>query len=349
MVPYGGVFPFHPPPLPHGQKMSSGEVRFVLAKVMDPLKMQDPYCDDFYSIQLAIKKNNERAALAAKNNTIDPTPPLHVPLPIWKVTKERLLQQMAASKEEQNERTAVWTKKEKVLGHVTRLDPSHPRQQMAVQTDTDTADDDSTANGEARKATYGTVLWNMRAAVNRGFNALYTVQELYQLLNTPMIVSNPEARADILNEVASALSLLSRSVGILPHVAPASADSLEELAAGGSATPAMSSSDVVLEGGLVAALLQTIKGKKLITRSMRHLTTTQRWALTPVILARTLQTVNTKGEDGKVTEEETVEQRLMRVLVQFVQSESHLSDESMDLDRIEFSVNLLKNLRQCVR
>ena len=109
------------------------------------------------------------------------------------------------------------------------------------------------------------------------------------------------------------------------------------------------SSEVVLEGGLVAALLQTIKGKKLISRSMRHLTTTQRWALTPVILARTLQAVNPKSADGKSSEEEVVEQKLMKVLVQFVQSESHLSEENMELGRMEFSVNLLKNLRQCVR
>lgn len=338
---YGAAFPPRPPPLPRGDKMSSGEVRFVLGKVLDPLKMQDPYCDDFYSIQFAIKKNNERAIAAAKNNTVDPTPPMYVPLPIWKVAKERLLQQIAASKLVQSERTVAWEKKEHVLGHTARLDFSRPRQQLNFDA-TPEAETEVDPNSENPKCCYGTVLWNMRVAVNRGFNALYTVQELYQLLNTPMIISNPEARADILNEVASALSLLSRSVGILPQAFPTSDH--EESMSG-----VQASSEVVLEGGLVAALLQTTKGKKLITRSMRHLTTTQRWALTPVILARTLQTVNIKNADGKSSEDELVEQRLMKVLVQFVQSESHLSEENMDLGRIEFSVNLLKNLRQCVR
>ena len=291
--------------------MSTGEVRFVLSKVLDPLKMQDPYCDDFYAIQTAIKKNSEIAAAAAKNNTAPQTPPLHVPLPIWKVAKERLLQQLAASKQDQAERTVAWEKKEHVLGHVTRLDFSRPRQQLSFTAAPTDEEVELDTTGDTPKNCYGTVLWNMRVAVNRGFNALYTVQELHQLLNTPMIASNPEARADILNEVSSALSLLSRSVGILPQVAPSGMEGLEELAAGGSGT-----GEVVLEGGLVAALLQTIKGKKLISRSMRHLTATQRWALTPVILARTLQTVNAKSADGKHSEEELVEQRLMKVLVQ---------------------------------
>ncbi len=73
-----------------------------------------------------------------------------------------------------------------------------------------------------------------------------------------------------MNEVADALALLSRSVGILRHVIPASAEDSEFGAR-------RSSGDVLLEGGLVAALLQTIKGKKLIARSMRHLTTEQRY------------------------------------------------------------------------
>jgi hypothetical protein len=309
---FGGPSPPRPPPMPHGEKMRRDEVRFVLSKVLDPLKMQDPYSDDFYSIQLAIKKNNENQAAAAKNNFVAPIAFLQVPLPIWQAAKDRILHQLASSKQEQTERTAVWEKKEHVLGHVTRLDPSRPRMQLSFGGAGEGGGAaEEAADGSMPKATYGTVLWNMRAAVSRGFNALYTVQELHQLLNTPMIVSEPKARADILNEVSSALSLLSRSVGILPpHITATAAPG----AAVDSLAPA--SSEVVLEGGLVAALLQTIKGKKLITRSMRHLTTTQRWALTPVILARTLQAVNAKSADGKSSEEEVVEQRLMKVLVQ---------------------------------
>jgi hypothetical protein len=67
--------------------------------------------------------------------------------------------------------------------------------------------------------------------------------------------------------------------------------------------------------------------------------------LTPFILARTLQ----NATSGKNTEEDAVEQRLMKVLVQFVQSESQASDETLERGNSDFSVELLKSLKQCVK
>ena len=86
--------------------------------------------------QFAIKKNNERAILAAKNNDPNPPRPLHViyirfldscrpspiliisiyqvPLPTWKAIKDRVLKQIADSKLAQAERTAHWEKKQQV-------------------------------------------------------------------------------------------------------------------------------------------------------------------------------------------------------------------------------------------
>jgi len=157
-----------------------------------------------------------------------------------------------------------------VLGHLERSDASRPRPQLSVPSihdiDPDDADLDSEGDGDGDgdvgassfRIPFATRLWGMRVAVQRGYEALYTVQELQHLLNTPMIAANDQIRAEILTDMHSAIKLLSQSVGIKP----ASARDQDQ----GLGAPV-----VALEGGLVAAILQTAKGKKLMSRSIKLL------------------------------------------------------------------------------
>lgn len=92
-------------------------------------------------------------------------------------------------------------------------------------------------------------------------NLEFLIQELDRLIQTPVIMNNEAVRADVLYQVDQAMSLLSHSLGI--RVAPPSLLSTAELYTGGV--------EVTLDGALVAALLQTSKGKKLMSRSLQML------------------------------------------------------------------------------
>ena len=92
-------------------------------------------------------------------------------------------------------------------------------------------------------------------------------QELNHLLLSPLIVGNPPARDEILQQIDRAVSLLSQSVGIRP----AHEGLLRPQGPG-------SQPEIALEGGLVAAILQTAKGKKLMSRSINLLIPEQRLA-----------------------------------------------------------------------
>ena len=83
---------------------------------------------------------------------------------------------------------------------------------------------------------------------------------------SPLIANNPLARDEILQQIDRAVSLLSQSVGIRP--AP------EGLSNRGQ-NPGFGP-EILLEGGLVAAILQTAKGKKLMSRSINLLIPEQR-------------------------------------------------------------------------
>ena len=92
-----------------------------------------------------------------------------------------------------------------------------------------------------------------------------TMQELNHLLLSPMVLQDPYARDQILLQIDSAVSLLSQSVGIR-----ATPDGVHR-GSGGLGTGTGAGSEIALEGGLVAAILQTAKGKKLISRSINLL------------------------------------------------------------------------------
>lgn len=115
------------------------------------------------------------------------------------------------------------------------------------------------------KSPFSSRLWTMRQAVQRGYEALYTVQELQHLQSSPLIASNPVANEEICREIDSAVALLSQSIGIRSNSTSANP--------AGTAVPYPGpEADFSLDGGHVGAILQTTIGKKLMSRSLKLLT-----------------------------------------------------------------------------
>jgi hypothetical protein len=118
-----------------------------VGKVLQPLESQDPYADDYYFLQLNIKKNMQAREQALKNHA-PPPPLLQVPLPTWKETKERIKVQLQSTRESFEQKTREWEEKEQVLGHRMRAEISKPREQLALPSlqdlDFDINDDDGT-------------------------------------------------------------------------------------------------------------------------------------------------------------------------------------------------------------
>jgi len=316
-----------------GQMMSPSDVKFVTNKTLLPLQTSDPYADDYYYLQNAIKKNNVLKEEASKNN-LSPPEPIFVPLPTWKDAKERLRAQLGETKRIHNEKIRNWEEKEQVLGHTQKSDVTRPKESLSIPSYSDLDQDE--LDGSGFKAPFCTRLWNMRQAVQSGYDALYSVQELTHLLQTPMVASNPIARAEIYTETDKAVALLSQSLGIRSTV---------------------NSSEISLEGGLVAAILQTAKGKKLMSRSLALLPPEQRWALLPVILARIFQSDTSIHTD----EDKEVEQILIKTLLEFIQYSQKLQVEQLEqikkaceengqpITPAPFTPVLLGHLRQCVK
>lgn len=101
----------------------------------------------------------------------------------------------------------------------------------------------------------------MRLAVQHGYEALYTVQELQHLLSSPLIASNQLAHAEIVKEIDVAIGLLSQSIGIRTSSSSSSHSSSSAF-----------SENFSLDGGHVGAILQTTIGKKLMSRTLKLLT-----------------------------------------------------------------------------
>mmetsp|Transcript_205 Transcript_205/g.460 ORF Transcript_205/g.460 Transcript_205/m.460 type:complete len:1254 (+) Transcript_205:3-3764(+) len=205
--------------LPKGKYMSPSDVRYIVNKVLQPMESTDPFAEDFYFLQLSIKKNSiaREAALAQQS----PMPSsIYVPLPVWKETKERLRLQMDVTRKSFHDRSRQWESRERVLGHQVRTDIWRPREQLAMPRDEEPEIEEGTEGavegvgvGE-EKAPFSSRLWTMRSAVQRGYEALYTVQELQHLLSSPLVASNPTAYQEIAREIDSAIALLSQSIGI---------------------------------------------------------------------------------------------------------------------------------------
>ena len=76
------------------------------------------------------------------------------------------------------EKSKQWDEKQQVLGHTSKTDFTRPREVLSVPTLSEMynsiADNDD--NLGDMHVPYSTRLWSMRQAVQRGYEALYTVQ-----------------------------------------------------------------------------------------------------------------------------------------------------------------------------
>jgi len=140
-------------------------------------------------------------------------------------------------------------------------------------------------------------LWAMRRAVQRGYEALDTVSELDILLQVPAIWSTPEAREEVLGEVDNAVNLLAQSLGIRGL--------------------GLTSADLAIDGALAAALLQSVKGKRLIARSFPLLPPEKKWLLVQPMLARVLQTNSSSSASNPSVEEIQADVALCSALITF--------------------------------
>lgn len=313
-----------------GQYMSTSDVRFVISKVLQPLETMDPYADDFYFLQHSIKKNAKDREKAL--NESKPTPrPINVPLPTWKETKERIAAQINQSRSALKEKTREWEAKEGVLGHRLRSEISRPKELLSLpalsELDFDINEDDDVE----MKTPFSSRLWSTRLAVQRGYEALFTVQELQYLLSSPLIASNAIAIEEIRREIESAIQVLADSLGIRTiYSDPFSLMSLD-----GSTNS--NNANIQLDGRHIAAILQTAMGKKLLSRGLKLLNPNQRWALIPVVLAKLLMTPNSastlpsaapSSSSGANTTDsnannagisEAVEKRLLKTIIEYLQ------------------------------
>lgn len=294
-------------------------------------------------------------------------------MPTWTQTKKRIRAQLDETRQHYESRSRKWEIQEKVLGHNVKSDVSKPRAVLSVPRPEPARQPNGTECGgggggsgsgsnnslddmingldeeieevaQAAITPFTTVLWNMRGAVYRGYGALYVAQELRQLLNTPLVnaPNNSAVRADIIQEAEAAVALVCKSVGLKDptNALTASTDFLSKIQMN-------STSGVLLDGGLVAALLQTTKGKKLMRRSICLLQAGQRWTLLPVLVARILQ--RDPGEQSK--EDVDVEASLLSTIIDFIQYEE---DCIVNRRNVDMGVNippsvLLIHLRQCIK
>lgn len=146
---------------------------------------------------------------------------------------------------------------------------------------------------------------------------------------------NSFSRDEIVQDIDRALSILAQSLGIRNKMG------INKIIHG------IDNSNITLDGGLVAALLQTSKGKRLLSRSFELLPPNYRWILIPAIVARILQV---KPSD-QLEEDKVVEEKLLKHVLDFIryahayQQETFLGPNSST----EFTYYLLGNLRQCIK
>lgn len=356
-----------------GTKMGYSEVSFVVRKVLEPTQTVDPFADDYYNLQFKIKKNDNMRDEAV--HTGSPLPAmLFIPLPTWKDTKDRIRQQIENTNNAHSQRTKDWEEKQQVLGHNVKSNVARPREVLSMPSLSELMSEENSNDNGISRVPYSSRLWNMRQAVQKGYEALYTVQELQYLLHTPVVVANNLSRDEIIREIDKAISILAQSLGIrvithLPHQSSASADASDgqhdpEESLTATAAVAPPHHEISLEGGLVAAILQTAKGKRLLSRSFQLLSPDHRWALIPAILARILQ-VNPSDQQE---EDKQVENKLIATLIGFIHHTHQYQKELQQREEMEmrsfaaaawppaqpiasmrFATEFLGNLRQSIK
>jgi hypothetical protein len=323
--------------LGRGDYMSASDVRFVASKVLQALETNDPYTDDYYYLQLQRKRNLTARDLAQHTRPNAPLPPLlPMPSPAWKDTKERIKLQVSLSRQHLVHAVKEWESKEQVLGHRIRTEVTKPREQLALPDmhDIDFTDYDNEDEGEW-KAPFSSRLWSTRGAVQRGYDALFTIQELETLATSPMVGNNPLAMEEIRREMETAVDLLSESLGILNRHGEVAGQ-------------------CSLDGRHVAAIMQTTIGRKLLCRGLKLLSPQQRWALVPVVLARALMAAAAAPGQQPVPanpEAQMVECRLLHSISDFISHcyQTHMQGGSLSIASENAALELLSQLRQCVK
>lgn len=188
-------------PIPRNFYMRTGDIKFVVSRILHPLETMDPYFDDYYYLQYILHKTKQ-SHLNAMYNGLPPPAPIysHIPTPLWKDTKERVLKELQESKvklanktnqfdDEGEENTTDKIIEEKPLGLIVKSDIFKPREMISMSAlksapagagasdgDEDDYGDSVTMTTTAAKVPFQSKLWGVRAAVQRGFEALFTVQ-----------------------------------------------------------------------------------------------------------------------------------------------------------------------------
>ena len=279
--------------------MSAADIRHVIERVLQPLRFPDPYSDDYYFIQVSVKRNAAAREEAIRDKKPLPQP-IRIPQPNWKDAKDRIRGQIDEYKQKIYDRSRDWETKEKVLGHLVRSQADRPKAQLNVPSlsalreqvaeeqgsrslggmDALDAPDDSNAGVGVP---FSNRLWNMRGAVMRGHEALATFSELKQLMRSETASQDPYARSEILYDMDRSVTLLSQSVGIRLPTNEALTMGAGPMAGSGQ------EQTVQLEEFLVATIMQSAKGRKLLSRALDGLPPAYRWALVPLMLTRVLR------------------------------------------------------------
>jgi hypothetical protein len=173
----------------------------------------------------------------------------------------------------------------------------------------------------------------MREAVQKGYEALYTVQELYYLQTVPSVTSNANDYEEITNEMHGALQTLSQSLGLRVISKTVEEDGISREV-----------DEITIESNLVGAILQTSKGKRLLSRCLVLLSPEQKWALLPAIIVRILQVNPADMKD----EDKSVEAKLIYTIMDFVSlaSDHHLN--KLYMQDFSFAFILLNHVKQCI-
>ena len=109
-----------------------------------------------------------------------------VPQPLWRDFKDRIQLTLLTQKEALLNKTAKWEDENKVLGHVVRSNAATPKALMSVPS---MSVSHATNADDTQKCAqpFTSNLWTMRQQVQRGYEALNTVQELNHLLRSSNI------------------------------------------------------------------------------------------------------------------------------------------------------------------
>jgi hypothetical protein len=238
---------------------------------------------------------------------------LHIYIYIYIDFKIRIKNTIENNKNKLNNKSLQWVNENQVLGQLKRTDANTPKELLSVPTLTSISrkeygesESDSNSNSNITgnnnnndnndnnndALPFTSRLWQMRSLVQKGYEALGTVQELNHLLRSSNIVNDPYARSEILYEVDLAIANLAASVGIINNnndgngngngnQGPPSAVGDNNSNNSSNSNDSNDINDTKLDPAIVAIILQSSKGKKLMSRSFSLLQPQQRWALLP--------------------------------------------------------------------